>query len=428
MPRLFACLALVLLAVVEPAVAKEDAVAPDTQIGDWVFHLPDGMKIVTGLDGRPALAFRSTPDNLSTTVRFSHSAELHGEDSGKAFKAWAKEGRDALKKTLSIETDGDITETRTAQGYEMQAWAAMYTDQRQVNWLTILTCMHKGKRAGGMMLFTNDFERLESAATELDELINHATFASCRAEGEKPPRLKTRIDPLSTPSFLWDPRPELPKGDAGLDGLYGASGLGAAGDPREGITTAKFRWRYFAFFADGRVMRMIPPEGLMCFSFDYWQQRYPGDCGKYTLKDGTVEMAFGELKETLKVKGDELMDGDKPYSKLAGEAKLSGRFLRHDASNLGETYRKGITFNADGTFDDDGFNSTINVGWWVGGDCVLRDLKAEPGTGAWRIASNTLELLYNDGRRRRFAFHLYTDEPADNPKAIVLNGNVLTQQ
>ncbi|MCB9933892.1 MAG: hypothetical protein H6841_10775 [Planctomycetes bacterium] len=433
MRSVWLCLAFLLLAMVPASpVTADDDNTPDTQVGDWVFKLPAGMKIVTGLNGKPVLKFRNTPDNYSTTLSFGFSADLQGDDKSKAFQDWAKEGREMLKKTMGVQDDGEVTETRTAAGYDMIAWAAAYKDQRDVTWLTILTCLRRDGRAGGLMFFTNDFDRLETQAAEMDTLLNHATFASCRAKDQKPPKLKVQIDPLSTPSFLWEPTP-LPKGDAGLEGIYGASGLGAAGDPREGITTAKFRWRYYTFLADGRVLREIPPEGLLNFRFEFWQQYFVNDCGRYTLKDDVVEMTFtradgGELKETLKRRGEELLDGDKPYRKLPGEAGLKGTFMRHDVESLGEYYKVGITFNEDGSFDDAGFNARVNIGWWVGGDCVLRDLEATPGKGTWKVAANTLELLYEDGRRRRFGFHRYTDEPGEAPRLIVLNGNVLLRQ
>jgi len=98
--------------------------APDTQIGDWVFRLPEGMAVRTGLDGQPVLAFRDTPDNYSTTVRFAHSADLAGDDPKEAFRSWAREGREALRKSLDIEAEGDVSESTTAAGYHMLAWVA----------------------------------------------------------------------------------------------------------------------------------------------------------------------------------------------------------------------------------------------------------------------------------------------------------------
>ena len=315
----------------------------------------------------------------------------------------------------------------------MLAWAAAYSDQRHVDWVAILTCLRHDRRAGGFLFFTNDFTRLKENAADMDTLLNTATFASCRGKDDPPLKLKVHIDPTSTPSFLWDPPPELPKGEAGLEGIYGATKLSAAGDPREGIGTVDFRWSYYTFFADGRVMRMIPPEGLLSFRFEYWQQHYGRDCGRYVMKEDRVEMTFdlGDGKTdsvTLKRKGADLLDGDKPFAKLAGTAKLKGKFRRINAEQYSEQRRQEITFHEDGSFEDEGFNSTINIGWWVGGDCSLRDMDPVPGKGKWRAEKNTLELIYEDGRRRRFAFHRYTDQPEDNPKLIVLNGNLLSRE
>ncbi|MBZ0135561.1 MAG: hypothetical protein K8I27_04210 [Planctomycetes bacterium] len=428
MRGVLACVVFLVLCLA-PVSSFADAESADTQVADWVFKLPDSMRIVTGLKGQPVMAFVDTPDNFSTTVLFAGSTDLKGLDRKKAFKKWAEEGREELKKALGVADAGQVTETRTKAGYDMLGWAAGYTDRRDVTWVVILTCLRCQARAGALIYVTNDLDRLEKQAGIMDTLLNTATFSSCRGD-EPAPKLKIHIDPKSTPSFLWEAT-ELPQGDCGLEGIYGATGLGAAGDPREEITTAKYRWRYYTFFADGRVMRIVPPEGLLCFKFEYWQQRYPGDCGKYALKNDVVEMTFARADgstwtEKLKRKGDELLDGDKPYRPLDGRAKLKGTFMRHDVESMGEYYKLGITFKEDSTFDDAGFNSRVNIGWWVGGDCELRDIEVIPGKGTWTVANNTLELLYEDGRRRRFAFHRYPGEPENNPAAIVLNGNVLT--
>ncbi|MCA8963663.1 MAG: hypothetical protein KDC48_02190, partial [Planctomycetes bacterium] len=217
-------------------------------------------------------------------------------------------------------------------------------------------------------------------------------------------------------------------------GIWTATGLGAAGDLREGSTTARFGYTYYTFFKNGRVLRDLPPEGLLSFKQRFWAQHFVGRFGRYEVRDDAVLLTFPQpgkasVRETLQRRGADLARGETTLTNvLCDEAVLEGTFLRAEWRQLGAYYDKGITFAPDGHFSDLGINSTVNIGWWLGGDCTMRDPTAKPGKGTWRVKSNTLELLYEDGRRRRFGFHLYGDESKDKPKAIVLNGNVLVRR
>jgi hypothetical protein len=264
----------------------------------------------------------------------------------------------------------------------------------------------------------------------MDALLASASLASCRANGEKAPNVATRIDPLCTPSFLWDPAPEPIKGDQPLSGIYGMPGMRATGV--SGPSANELVFKYYTFFPDGRVLRQMPPEGLLNFRYEHWQQHFKFDCGRYRVEGDTVVVTLDRPDRepevvTFKRDGETLVNGDVKYRRIAqDQPKPEGRWLRNGHEGREERFRLGITFNKDGSFKDEGFNSTTRIGWWCGSDFLLRDVEpgAVPGAGKWRVERNTLELVYEDGRKRRFGYHTHE---SDGRTYLLLNGEYFSR-
>lgn len=402
----------------------------DSRIGDWVFAMPKGMKVVAAtLDNMPALRPSGTPDMRTAEAVPRDSCEIKGE-----FRKWFDEQWEPVKREYTWANELAPQALATPKKYDLILAGGT---GKHKHWLedrfVIMAALHSASRAATLLFTTNDFDGAQAALAELDTVITTTTFAGLRGKEEPAPKLKLHIDGRVTPSFLWEPQPELPKGDFPLEGAYGFGryellpNLG-------GLGQMILKWRYLVFFRDGRALRWMTPEGLLSFSFDYWKPDLLNYYGSYRVNGDKVEITW-ELKDgktqtqTITKAGQDYKDGAWTYSRLGRTGtKLKGRFVRVGASKEESLKQNGIVFNEDGTFTDEGILCQMATEWWCGSAYRLSDSQNKTGgKGKWRNENWTLELIYEDGRKRRFAFHSDPADTSEHPKTIICNGVVVAQ-
>lgn len=420
----------VLLLVSHHPLAQAQAVAAaDTQIMDWVFAMPEGWRVansrLTRIDTK-LLALEHTERCSShlTQVTFGRPGTFEG-----TFANWFDGHWKQLNKDYTFADPDKPESSNLLNGYKAIAGVGVTEMPGGITRIVMLIGLNKGDVAGVMCFITEDLEHFEANAGRMDKLLVSATFASQRGKKDPKPKLKLRIDPACTPSFLWDTPTGWPKGDAPLEGLYGMYGM---------LTDRLYDWGwsfrvgyyYVLFFKDGTAMTRLPPEGLLSLNVDHLKREFPAYFGTYTLKDGVVTVKTGTAEHpaeaVFRVSGDDLRKGENGiYRRIKDDApKLKGRYLKMGWETHQPEFRKGITFNEDGTFDDEGFNSLLDVRWWYGDAYWLLEQEAEPGTGKWRVEKNTLELAYNDGRRLRYGFHVHVNEK-EAKSYVVINSKFL---
>jgi hypothetical protein len=99
--------------------------------------------------------------------------------------------------------------------------------------------------------------------------------------------------------------------------------------------------------------------------------------------------------------------------------KFEGTYKREDWQDEISS-KAGITFSRAGTFVDESFLSgAISTWWWA--DRGLVEAKFAPGRGNYRLVSNSLVLLYADGRKVRANFHLADQATKDNVTGFVIS-------
>ncbi len=423
--------ALALVSTVGLLLARaQDAPAPavqDTRIGDWVFAMPKGMKVVaSATDGMPALRPGCSPDSQVSEAVLRDTVKIEG-----SFRKWFSEQWATVKSAWTWERVSEPAGTASARKYDMLvAGGRGKANASGEDRVVLFAGLHKAGRAATLLFTSDDFERMDQIVLELDAVLGSTTFASLRAEGEPAPTIKLHIDARVTPSFLWDKPPEWPKGDYPLEGVWAYSSL----DPEYvygGGWSVRTRWHYLIFFRDGRALRRMPPEGLHSFSFDWWKPQLLDYCGTYKVHGDSVEITWemrdGQThKQTVTRSGDDLKDHSRVFRRPPRDgAKLQGRYLTGIRNKQDAESVPGMTFREDGTFVDEGMLWMFNTSWWCGGDYWLNDGKNQTGgKGTWRVADWTLELIYEDGRKRRFGFHL---DPADpgNAKVLSVNGQLI---
>jgi len=226
--------------------------------------------------------------------------------------------------------------------------------------------------------------------------------------GEPASRVPPPDDRLS-PSFTWG-QVAPPKGQAGLSGVYHRLGTVKEMNVAAGRFILRAKDTYWCFFPDGRCYYSMPTEGLDNFSYDYVRGMNPLWCCTYTLNgdDGTITWGTGGTTVGFRRSGQTLLigrtaDAHEPLDPCDG-LRLEGTFKREGWQDENMP-KEGITFSRDGTFVDEGFLAGAISSWWWA-DRGLVEAKFAPGRGTYRLAGNSLVLLYADGRKVRANFHL----------------------
>lgn len=429
----FFCCALLLVAH-NPSVAQDAArPAQDTQIMDWVFAMPEGWRVANSrltLLTTKLLALEHTErcsDHL-TQVTFGRPGTFEG-----TFEKWFDGHWKQLNKDYTFLDPDKPESSELADGYKAIAGVGVAQMDNGKTRVVMLVGLNKNTTAGVMCFITEDLEHFEANTARMTTLLDSARFASQRGKNEPAPKLRVNIDPNCTPSITWNKTPVWPKGDGALEGMWGRWGMVTDGYYMDGFGNYWPKWRtgyyYLVFFKDGTMTTRMPPEGGLGLDVPFMRLEFPDYFGTYTVKGDQVTVTTGPKENpTVKVytlSGDELKHEAAVFRPLRKDAPvLKGRYMMLEWESRQPEFRKGITFAEDGTFDDEGFNSMLHHRWWCGDWYWLVEQGAEPGKGKWTIRENTLELVYTDGRKLRYGFHVHQNE-ADKKSYLVVNSKFM---
>ncbi len=226
-----------------------------------------------------------------------------------------------------------------------------------------------------------------------------------------------------SPSFTWGQvaRPAGP----GLSGVYFRAAIATELDVYAKRTITRAKFTYWCFFPDGRCYYSMPTEGLDNFNYDYvramndlWGCTYvlQGDQGMITWGTGGSTVPFRRSGAKLLIgKTADAFERLDPCTGL----KLAGTYKRENWREE-NSVKAGITFSRDGTFADEGFLAGgITTWWWA--DRGLVDAEFSPGRGTYRLADNSLILIYDDGRKFRANFQLMDTAARDNVTGFLIS-------
>jgi hypothetical protein len=252
----------------------------------------------------------------------------------------------------------------------------------------------------------------------LGALLAFAALGGGRASPVPPP------DDRLSPSFTWGEVPP-PAGGAGLSGVYHRLAVVTELNVARARSVPRAKHTYWCFFPDGRCYYSMPTEGLDNFNYNYVKGMNGLWCSTYKLKgdEGTITWGTGGTTVGFRRTGRTLLIGrnSDEYELLApcNGLTLEGTYRREDWQDEISS-KKGIVFSRDGTFMDEGFlGGAITTWWWA--DRGLLDAKFPPGKGTYHVVSNSLVLLYADGRKVRANFHLADQATRDNVTGFVIS-------
>lgn len=269
---------------------------------------------------------------------------------------------------------------------------------------------------------------LRSCWVAVAVLLPLAAFADDQPAPGPPP------DDTLSPSFTWGTVAPA-KGDAGLSGVYHLLTTQSEYLPLDRRHVTVPVDKFWCFYPDGRCYYGMPTEGLDNFSFEYveklvdWQcDVCRWHCSTYHIEGKDGDIAWGDrfrthsaihrMEDRLMISPDAV-----PYTRIdpCNGLRLNGTFKRSDWK---EAYglKQSISFTPDGAFTDEG--ALKRTQWdFVGAPRPVHD-PGLPGRGSYYIASNSLVLVYDDGRKRRISFCRDFREGAsqDPIESYVMNG------
>lgn len=197
----------------------------------------------------------------------------------------------------------------------------------------------------------------------------------------------------------------------GLNGIY------MAWSTRTPMSTPERE--YITFYADGRVYRDDPDEG-MAVPLDWAEECRNTQCGSYRVAGKAVVVHWaggGEQRFEIEPGGVLKRAGSvrrfRPLAPL-DDLRLDGVYALEDAR--GEVM-VGITFSRAGEFRE--YNLLPHTNWVMRGDSRDRQRLVVPeGWGRYSIRRNTLELRYSNGLVARLMISV--------PPGVAPNGNAST--
>ena len=198
-------------------------------------------------------------------------------------------------------------------------------------------------------------------------------------------------------------------GSKGLSGIY-------VGTRNFSSSISSVQLDYVTFLPDGHVYWTLPAEGLLYFDDKIAKETHPDDWGTYNVVGREIHVSVAKnlqyvfLKEgeQLKLQPHSGSSAVRTYTALstADGLKLQGTYRRSSSDAA-------ISFWLDGRFQDGGFAGNFGTIAKPNGDTYEDD--GRPGTGTYRLAQNTLELRYSDGRVKRFAFTALPEQLRSQP-------------
>jgi hypothetical protein len=388
-----------------------------TQVGNVLFRMPPGWQSAEQ-EGMTVLTPPGVPEGKTAAL-----AIFGGQTRAGDFRTWF-DGKWAMLKGANTVVEGGEVATAMGSGYELLYTAARLRDAAQKTMYLFFFAAAPGDQAQPFVYLTDDETLVAGHEAGLKAFLGSLTFANLQTETPAATPPAEAGDKLS-PSFTWGEIP-APTGNAGLSGLYHMQDLGARRSVISGLAVTSIKHTYWSFFPDGRCYYSIPAEGLENFSYDYLRQQDNGFCCTYKLEgdDGIITwgskdhptIGFRRVGKQLAIQRDaDVYDLLDPCDGL----RLSGTFRRYDWESE-YSPKEGITFAPDGTFADEGFlHGAMSMWWWA--DRGFVDAELPPGRGAYHVASNSLALLYDDGRKLRVNFHLADEVSRDDVTAFLIN-------
>jgi hypothetical protein len=365
---------LVLITLMSPAAAA--AVTPDTQVGNFLFKMPNGWNPVA--KGDVTIIYAPAPPPGTTTYIALAADPLDGDLTKSFGELWT-----GFTNSYQILQGGQTMPLHTA-GYDAYYTNAIARDRNGTLWTVYLMGAQYHKRIQTVMFMSN-----VQAGTMLSayDQVFQQTFLASLSFGDALPGAK--IPPIAGPVPAETPH-KLPAG--ALEGIYVAFALDASGNGSA---------KSLLFSQDGWVVKNIPGEGMI--GFDFTANRNDPNTnrswvGRYQVNGNQITILWQDYPNDRQVitrnesSANPGIDVYVPMCRCTGK-KFSGTYDWGVAG--GDQY---LQFFADGTFID---HKTLDQ--MIVPSAFYSNPRIQQGT--YSIQSQTMIFTFADGRRAMRTFY-----------------------
>ena len=366
----------------------QDPWAPDTQIADFRFNMPNGWAR-RETPGGTIIVPSDVGAGSAAFIGFLAPEPLHGDLSSWFAAKWIEWQREF--RVVDVGTTPSAQ--TTMQGLEALRIYSRISSPALGFCVFVFGAVRVGSQVEAYYFVSN--ANRWSYLNDLESFEHSLQFGSAPAIAQRQHGSTTAVTQQSD-------------NGAGtrLDGLY-------LGYRMRGATPFEStHFEYLVFFPNGNVIRMLPFEGLEHFDFAAEVRNSRQYCGRYSGRGGSLTIHWGDNTfETVTTADSGLSVGGDSYFPVASSdgLTLEGIYRREGA----DLAQYGIRFTREGQFEENGILPLVAY-------ALTEDKKIprSPGRGTYHIAKNTLTLAYGDGRTVALSFFVWPAEPGSRPKAI----------
>lgn len=370
-------LLLSLLAAVLPRLSAQ-AIAPDTQAGNFLFKAPNGWNPVQ--KGDTTILYAPSPPPNTVTYIAMAADNLEG-DLQNSFKVlWQ-----GFQNSYRILQGGQSAPFHAHNGYDAYYVTAVASDQNGVRWTVYVMGAQYKNRLQTVMFMSN-----VPAGTMLSayQKVFRETFLASLRFGEALPG--ATAPPMDDSAAVEEKAHKLPPGE--LEGIYMGFALEAAG---------KVSLHRLHFNPDGWVVEDVPQEGMIGFDFTAYRNDANTNrswVGRYRVDGNKVNIVWQDYAEDrTQITRNESsfnpgIDTYVPMCRCTGK-KFSGKY-NWGLAGAGQY----IQFFPDGTFiDHQVLDQMLVPSAFYDHPRIQR--------GSYRIQSQTMIFTFADGRRGMRTFY-----------------------
>ena len=438
----------------------------DSQVGDILFQMPSGWQR-SDQGVRTFVVPATAADNLSTYI------ELAGFDLGNnslqdAFNAQIA----SVLRFYQVLSHGQTGSQHSDNGFDFYYTTAAVADQQGKRWAVAMFGAQYQQKMEIVLFMTSEVQPQvrDSYMQALQGFLSSVRFGPPHGSRKPSAKASGASGPASGPTAASSGNPpasgsgrsierdmslppsgpmsfnHLPTAPGKFNGIFRApvpQGTDLTGtldfaDPSK--NTPDFQ--YLVLFSDGTALRGLPTMGLSALKASVRLDIAAGGntCAKwgvYRMAGNQGQVVFANPKVAgqqlvmnrfvgdawnIQEYADHLVINGNTYTMMDGG--ISGKKLVGTYKPLGDAGQPGITFTAEGEFDDQGImkKSATAIGIVGGGLAIGYAFNSPgPGRGTYHITNYTLDLHYSSGQNPPVLFWI---DPQSPDAQVIYLGNV----
>ncbi len=375
------CALLLCLLALTSLLPGQDA-PPDTQMGNYLFHMPNGWNPVEKGEATYIMSPLQRPG--TATFIMLQAGDLDSDLQKSFNEFWA-----GLHSPYRIVQGGQVTSMHAKNGYDALYTTAVMSDQNGIHWNMFAMGAQYGKRMQIVVFVSNEQGANYDANYKVFQSFLAGLSFGDALPGQKLPPATGDVGSTDATAKQDEPQ-KLPPGM--LAGIYVCT-AGGDGQPSN---------KQFLFYPDGLMVYGVPAEGMIGFDFNHYRSESNPDknwVGRYKVKGDKIEIVWqNEFSDPAKpaiVKRNETSanpawevgwDTFIPMCRCTGK-RFSGKYIW--GLPVADQY---LQFFPDGTFIDHRVTDQLIVP-----SPFYEHPRIQRGT--YSIQSQTLIFTFADGRR-----------------------------